>query len=663
MLGTIQKLWGRSLDELLTRSRQEVSKSLELLGFVGYKSIEAVELTPHVDRRMIFAPWLSDRSEFVSLVETRLPNERDRILRDADRIRNGRFDLLGYDGLDFGSPIPDWHLDPVSGRRSPYIHWSRINEIDASKTGDKKVIWELNRHQYFETLGQAYLLSGDEVFAETFATHLEDWFENNPPKVGINWLSSLELAFRSISWIRSYFYFEPSPLFTSELKRRMFKILSLQARHIETYLSTYFAPNTHITGEGLGLYYIGTFLNGGRMSTRWKETGYRILMVWLSRHIRPDGSYCEQASHYARYTADFYSDLILLRMREGLPIEDDLKNRLESLFSFLKAITRPDGTMPLFGDDDGGRYFASETRPIEDIRRILLLGAFLFDRGDLKYQIDSFESELLWIAGPGSSEALTDLDPEEPRSNSESFENGGFYTFRSSWEPNADHFVIICGPHGFMNGGHAHADALSFVASLAGKSVFVDSGTFVYTSDLEARDRYRTSMAHNCLTVDGFSSSRTAGPFSWKSQANARLIEWHEHDSGVRFRGSHDGFDFLEVKYERSIEIGPRGSLRIVDGVSSETRHTYEINFILAPGIVVNFEDEVVTLSGNDLDGHDVRIKTRLIGESLDSEGRWQLIDSHLSPVYGKEIPSKRLVFSFAGSGTIEFTATVTWKI
>ena len=663
MLGTIQKLRGRSLGELLTRSRQEVSKSLELLGLVSFENYQSVELDPFDDRRKIFAPWLSDRGEFVSIVESRLPNERHRILRNADRIRRGRFDLLGFDALDFGGPIPDWHRDPVSGKQSPRIHWSRINEIDAAKTGDKKVIWELNRHQYFETLGQAYLLSGDEAFAETFTGHLEDWIEQNPPKVGVNWLSSLELALRSISWIRAYFYFEPSPLFTPKLRQRMFRFLSLQARHIETYLSTYFAPNTHITGEGLGLYYIGTFLNGGQMSTRWKETGYRILMAWLCKHIRPDGSYCEQASHYARYTADFYSDLILLREREGLPIDDELKSKLALLLSFLKAITRPDDTLPLFGDDDGGKYFSLEARPIDDIRRLLLLGAFLFDRGDLKYQIENSDNELIWIAGPGSAMALAILEAEEPRGNTRAFQNGGFYTYRSSWQPNADHIVIMCGPHGFMNGGHAHADALSFVASLAGKPVFVDSGTFVYTSDLEARDRYRSSTAHNCLTVNGCSSSRTAGPFSWKSQANARLIEWQEHDSGFRFCGSHDGFDVLDVKYERSIEIVTRGLLKIVDRVSSETRHSYEINLILATGIVVTFDDDVVKLSGNDLDEHDVQMNTKTIEGPSDSIGEWQLQDIQVSPVYGKEVSSKKLVFSLTGRGTIVFETTVTWKI
>ena len=39
---------------------------------------------------------------------------------------------------------------------------------------------------------------------------------------------------------------------------QILKYLYLHGRHLETYLSTYFSPNTHLTGEALGLYYLGT---------------------------------------------------------------------------------------------------------------------------------------------------------------------------------------------------------------------------------------------------------------------------------------------------------------------------------------------------------------------------------------------------------------------
>jgi hypothetical protein len=121
----------------------------------------------------------------------------------ADRILTNRFTLLGHPDLDFGTPI-DWHLDPVSAKRAPRRHWSRIPYLDADVVGDHKVVWEINRHQHFYVLGRAYRLTGDEKYARRFAEHLESWMDENPPKIGINWASSLEVAYRAIAWLWAF---------------------------------------------------------------------------------------------------------------------------------------------------------------------------------------------------------------------------------------------------------------------------------------------------------------------------------------------------------------------------------------------------------------------------------------------------------------------------
>ena len=57
---------------------------------------------------------------------------------------------------------------------------------------------------------------------------------------------------------------------------RLLKFLEVSARHVERYLSTYFSPNTHLTGEALGLLYIGTQfpeLAGARIAAAAAEAG------------------------------------------------------------------------------------------------------------------------------------------------------------------------------------------------------------------------------------------------------------------------------------------------------------------------------------------------------------------------------------------------------
>src|SRR5207249_3156910 len=169
-------------------------------------------------------------------VAARVPGAADEALAAAESILAGRFDLLGYRGLSFGDPV-DWHLDPVSGRRAPRVHWSHIATLDAPRIGDSKVIWELNRHQWLVRLGQAYRLSRDERYADAFAASVRAWMRDNPPEIGINWASSLEVALRLVAWTWALYLFRDSAALSPGLFVEMLDSVAAHARHVERYLS------------------------------------------------------------------------------------------------------------------------------------------------------------------------------------------------------------------------------------------------------------------------------------------------------------------------------------------------------------------------------------------------------------------------------------------
>ncbi len=52
----------------------------------------------------------------------------------------------------------------------------------------------------------------------------------------------------------------------------------LHAAHVKRYLSYYFSPNTHLTGEALGLFYAGVLFREFADAARWRELGARILV-------------------------------------------------------------------------------------------------------------------------------------------------------------------------------------------------------------------------------------------------------------------------------------------------------------------------------------------------------------------------------------------------
>jgi hypothetical protein len=301
-----------------------------------------------------YCPALHDRERTVSALLANAPAAAEATRLQAERVLMGHFDLLGFEGLHFGRPI-DWHFDPVNRVRAPRDHWSTIRYLDPGVAGDHKVIWELNRHQFLVTLGQAYWLSGDERYAEGALQLVDAWIDANPPRIGINWASSLEIAFRALSWLWLLALVRGAGCLTPRRLVRMMDGLALSARHVERFLSTYFSPNTHLTGEALGLFAIGTLCPELRDAARWRARGAEILDREVSRHVLPDGVYFERSTYYHRYTVDIYLHYLVLAQSTGAPMGNGVREAAERLLDHLMHITRPDGTIPLIGDDDGGR--------------------------------------------------------------------------------------------------------------------------------------------------------------------------------------------------------------------------------------------------------------------------------------------------------------------
>jgi hypothetical protein len=118
-------------------------------------------------------------------------------------------------------------------------------------------------------------LTGDSKYAHEIFAQWKHWQAQNPYPIGINWASSLEVAFRSLSWIWVYFLLEDSPAITAALKDEWVRALAVNARHIETFLSTYSSPNTHLVGEAVGIFFIGALFPGVRRAAHWKQRGCR----------------------------------------------------------------------------------------------------------------------------------------------------------------------------------------------------------------------------------------------------------------------------------------------------------------------------------------------------------------------------------------------------
>jgi hypothetical protein len=654
MASRLGKLRWRTASELLDRARQVAARWLERRGLGDIGEPQPARLladdagqAPSIRGPFFVAPGERDAT-LRALCEID-PEFESSLRARADRLLGGRYDLLGHRDLSFGKPI-DWWLDPIAGLRGPDRHWSEIDYLDPAHVGDHKLVWELGRHNALVTLAQAWWCTRDARYADHCLALLASWLEANPPKQGLHWASSLELSFRSIAWLWVLALLDD--VMEPNLRRRTIGHIAVAGRHIERHLSTWFSPNTHLTGEALGLFAIGTALPQCRDARRWQELGLGILLEWVDRHVRPDGSYVEQSTWYHRYTTDFYLHFLVLAERAKIPVRSRVERALGGLLEYLMWISRPDGTIPLIGDDDGGRLLFLDERTAHDSRTPLAVGATLLERHDFAAVAGSPGAELVWLLGADGLAAFSAITPQFPSATATAFRDGGTYVLRSDWEPTASVMVIDAGPHGFLNGGHAHADALSIDFTVRGVPVFVDPGTFTYTTSATWRDSFRETAAHSAVTVDGIGSASVAGPFQWAAHADSRVRQWEANEDLVLFAGTHDGFERLQpsVQYTRYVAFLPPDLWVVRDEIVAEGDHELSAHWQCAPGLTCHGGAGSLILS---------RGRTELLNLHVVERAQWRFSDGWVSPVYGSREVAPHVICSVRGTGSAQLTTVI----
>jgi hypothetical protein len=155
--------------------------------------------------------------------------------------------------------------------------------------------------------------------------------------------------------------------------------------------------------------------------------------------------------------------------------------------------------------------------------------------------------------------------------------DSGYVVSRTS---RGDHLVFDVGPLGYLNAGHAHADALSVTLSVAGQPLLIDPGTGGYTIDRTLRDRFRSTAAHNTIVLDGRWQSAPSGPFHWHSRAAVRLETCQLERDCDFIEATHDGYDAFI--HRRQVLSRP-GCWIVVDWLSGDRESPIAAHWHLDP--------------------------------------------------------------------------------
>jgi hypothetical protein len=617
-----------SWHELRVRARQEIAKRSDfVMSQWGARFVEndSDALSGHRGRFFFDS---AEVPQILDYLRRWLPQVVDETVHQADQICRHRFDLLGYQSVEYGLQI-DWHLDAVHGKRAPQYPWYKVRYLDFDQVGDSKIIWELNRHQHLVTLAKAYRWTGRLQYALELFEQWYGWQEQNPYPIGINWASSLEVAFRSLSWLWISHLLEECSVVPVRFAADLRRALMLNGRHIERFLSTYFSPNTHLIGEGAGLFFIGTLCQGSAAAQRWQTRGWQILCREAERQIRPDGMHFEQSVYYHVYALDFFLHTRALARRNGIPMPAAFDKILERMLEVLCSLGSS-GPLPRMGDDDGGRVFDPQRNHLEHLLDPLALGAVLFNRGDFKAVAGNVREETIWLLGSDAARRFYSLHGDLPGHTSFALEPSGIHVM-SGTAPKAQQLVINAGSREHGRDGHRHADALSLHLAVSGHPVLVDPGTYAYVDRSGERDHFRGTSGHNTLQVDGMSQAEPCGPFEWRGLSRADVHRWVNGKTFDFFEGSHYGYGRLAdpVRHRRSIFYWKPHFWLVRDLVEGSQEHQIGLHWHFGEGSLTPISGGVMFLG-------DRNTALNLLFASRHSWSREMRRDWY-SPVYGRK--------------------------
>jgi uncharacterized heparinase superfamily protein len=590
-----------------------LTRLLSLLNFTRKPGIPYFE-TELAEAGLSFTHWYQQRQdagrfyvdvdrETLNLLRVSASDLVTEAIEVADRVLKHQFNLLGSGLFSPNDPerpakssgyLPiDWFLDPVSGgrfpRSVPYKDW----DLYAMRPGmaDIKLPWELARCQHWVTLGQAYRLTGDPRYVREIQNELDDFMEVNPVGIGINWTCTMDVAIRALNWALGLELIrdakEPSENFWERAYRSLFEHGKFIFNNLE---NNYEVTSNHFLSNVVGLYFLAVLFRELPAGATWEKFCRVALEEEIRKQVLDDGADFESSVPYHRLVTELFLGAARLADLQGKSFSRDYLNCLRKMVEFLLGVMRPDGLIPQIGDADDGRlhiFTGYGTWVPQDARHLLAPAALLLNEPSWLQHVGSGG---VWEAAWWGYE----IDPkavgsDPPPTSVRLFPQAGLAVFR---EKGAYLLVSngVVGTNGF--GNHKHNDQLGFEYHIGNVPFFVDPGSYVYTSDPDARNLFRSSAYHNSLRIAGIEQNemRSEWLFRLFETANPVHLDFVVTDEYVEYKGQHEGYRRLPnpVLHERRIRFLKESNvLLVVDRLTGVGRHEIAWHFHADPGVEI----------------------------------------------------------------------------
>ncbi|HLF84478.1 MAG TPA: alginate lyase family protein [Blastocatellia bacterium] len=601
-----------------------------------------IRTSPH--RRLV--PGLADLTSTVAAVKELFPDSIEQSRFEAEAILDHRITLFGR-AFELGPKI-DWHRDPQADVRWPLSHFTRVPLV-LVHGADVRVVWELNRLHHLVALGRAYLLTSDERYSEEFLLQLASWYEDNPPRFGVNWSVAMEAGIRAVNIIAALEVFRGSPNVSDQAIELILKMLLAHGRFIRANLEfSYRTPSNHYLSDLIGLFAIAETVPELREARGWRDYSAPRLVKEMNRQVLADGVDYEVSTGYHRFVLEIFSLFFSLCRTGDFDPGTAFHARLEAMFDFVRCYLKPDGAAPAIGDSDDGRLIRFKSRPPVDHSYLMSIGAILDQNGAFK-QSSEIDEEAIWWFGQAGLETFERLPINERAAGSRAFLQAQIFVQRAG----DLYSVIDCGDHGARGrGSHAHSDALSIEVFAFNRTFVRDPGTYVYTASEQERNLFRSTAYHNTVRVDGkeISQVNEGELFAFASNVRPHVNLWESTSERDVLDVEHYAYRRLAspVTHRRVVTLDKRECYWIIrDIFTGAGGHRFEFFFNFDAGLEVTIDTanraiargEQAALTIVPVCDHKLEAKI---------EPRW------ISPAYGTRLNSSAIIYSLTAEAPLE---------
>lgn len=408
----------------------------------------------------------------------------DRTLALAEQYMQDLFVLPGTGGKPFfvGSP-PRWNERPVP---------------------DEEYVYSLNRLYELTPLCQAYILTGDERYAEKAVADMRDWIKSCPrPSIdqddrslvstfqGLSPWRLLECGIRMFeTWNDLYKYLLFSNAMTAEAHAE-FVISVFEHAEVIALVSPLAWPDAahnHYIHEMLGLLIVALRFPELKNADEWRDKAVNELFRSIRAQIMPDGAQLEGCANYHDICLDMLSQALDEFAKSGIELPEDIVVLITKAYEYSAWTVSPTGNIASIGDSYMQPLFIPK----------LVRGYYKreSDLGTYRNIIPLLERSC--FAGiPNSVIEEAVALAENEYGGIRHYESVGQIIGRTGWTHADTYFHMICKTP--VVNGHSHQDPMSFTLVMGGEDVVIDPSYLTY-SDNADRKKYKSIKYHSSLT-------------------------------------------------------------------------------------------------------------------------------------------------------------------